>query len=1130
MTGNRIIPRLLLGFFLLSPLPLGVLAWLYTAAFERTLTQTVLTNLTSLADKKADQINTYLSERLQDGQMLARSDTAIRALDTLSPLAGSGTKPVSERYQAEEAGFRSFFYTQLDLGGYYDLLLTDLAGNVVLSVKHEQDYLSNLNTGPFRNSTLARAHREALALLGSRTTSAQPYAPSGNRPAIFIVTPVMRDGRPIGTVALQLNLDRLTGITTDNTGLGMTGETVLAQAEPDGALYVGPLNHVRDAAFHYHIPMPKVARPMQAALTGGHGSGLTRDYAGIDIIAAWRYLPALRWGMVVKMDTDEAFAPAHALRRYTYGALALLLLISAGVALLFGRSLVLPIHALTQVTRRIAGGDLTRRAEPTGCDEYRELASSFNLMADQIGTEKALLEERVAQRTAELQDSMSRYDRLVERIPSGVYTLRMRADGGMRFEYVSPRFCQIVGVAAADVMADVGAVTATLHPDDRDDFLARNIEAARNPGPFLWEGRCQVDQETRWLRIEATPTPASNGDSLWNGMVSDISEDKRNTQALEQARQTAEAANRAKSVFLANMSHEIRTPMNAILGLTELVLDSDLDAQQREFLSITLTSGRALLGILNDILDYSKIEAGRMAVEQVEMNVDTVLREVADLFSARIAEKGLEFRIDAAPEVPSRVLGDPLRLTQVLNNLIGNAIKFTNQGEIAVRVDAARIDADNLILRFSVRDTGIGIARAQAAHLFEAFTQADSSITRHYGGTGLGLAISQKLVHLMGGEIDATGIEGQGSTFSFTVRVGRAAGTAEATARRLDVPARPSVAARYPGARALLVEDNPLNQQVAAELLKKRGLSVSLASHGKEAIDQVRAAAFDIVFMDLHMPEMNGIEAAKAILALPVAAGLPIVAMTAAVFPEDRTRCQAAGMVDFIAKPIEMDRLDAVLAKWLAAWRKDEMQPIPTEPDAAMPDLPGFDTAAGLRRLEHNQALYRRLLLEFARTEADTPADLLPLLATGRNEAVAERLHRIKGLAANLGASALADATGRFEAELRAGAEPVSQTEFAHCLKQCVDGIRRGLPPAPRETGDAPDMASLLTTLRRLVPYLEQHELPPDELSAGLEKLARHGAANAPLHRLLGQLDEFNHDGALATLAAILASHGDPLP
>jgi HPt (histidine-containing phosphotransfer) domain-containing protein len=283
--------------------------------------------------------------------------------------------------------------------------------------------------------------------------------------------------------------------------------------------------------------------------------------------------------------------------------------------------------------------------------------------------------------------------------------------------------------------------------------------------------------------------------------------------------------------------------------------------------------------------------------------------------------------------------------------------------------------------------------------------------------------------------------------------------------------------------------------------------------------------------MDLHMPVMNGIEAARQILSRPETRHIPIVAMTAAVFPEDQARCEEAGMVDFIAKPVELERLDAVLAKWLADWRKDEPVPVSADRDqpAVMPDLPGFDTAAGLRRLESNMALYRRLLLEFARTESDAPAELASLLASGQIEPAAERLHRIKGLAANLGAPALADASGRFEAELRAGAEPATQAEFAQRLDQCTQGIRHGISPDLQDADDAVDSESLLTTLRRLVPFLEQHELPPDDLTTRLHELAHRSGAQTPLRRMLGQLDEFNHDGALATVAAIFATHGERL-
>lgn len=538
MIFDKIIPRLLLGFLLLSPLPLAGLAWLHSQAFEHALKTVELASLSSLADKKADQINAYVNERLVHSRLLAQLAVTLDALKTLPPVhAREGA--ASARYLSEERRYRDYFRTLFDRLDYYDLLFIDTAGNVVLSILHEPDFGSNLNTGPYRDSSLALAHHDAIALLDTQITVARAYTPSGGKPAIFVVAPARVAGKVVGTVALQLNLDRLTAVTSDATGLGQSGETVLAQRDGDEALYVGPLSHISAAAFRHRVPMKEVAQPMQEALAGGHGQGITRDYAGVEVIGAWRHLPALGWGMVVKMDTAEAFAPAYQLRKHTLAALALLLLAAGVTALLFGRSLVKPIRQLTLAARRIAAGDLNRRAPVEGMEETRQLARSFNLMADHIVEAQSTLEQRVEERTRDLQASKAQYEELTARIPVGVYRFLIRADGSMAFEYVSARFCQILNLAAEAILADASAAFALVHPDDLDEFVRLNQEAARTLQPFRWEGRFVVQGEARWLLIESTPSPLENGDSLWNGVMSDTTERKKMEEALRQERDFA---------------------------------------------------------------------------------------------------------------------------------------------------------------------------------------------------------------------------------------------------------------------------------------------------------------------------------------------------------------------------------------------------------------------------------------------------------------------------------------------------------------------------------------------------------------------------------------------------------------
>ncbi|CAH2031486.1 PAS domain-containing protein [Trichlorobacter ammonificans] len=631
-------------------------------------------------------------------------------------------------------------------------------------------------------------------------------------------------------------------------------------------------------------------------------------------------------------------------------------------------------------------------------------------------------------------------------------------------------------------------------------------------------------------------------------LVSDVTELKQTQRKLENLNEEllsrtaeAEGANQAKSEFLANMSHEIRTPMNAILGMTRLVLESDLNRQQRNFLSKVYSSSQALMGILNDILDYSKIEAGRLDIEHLPMDVTEVVRETAELFRPRLEEKGLRLTLELDTSLPELVIGDPLRLSQVLNNLLGNAVKFTETGEIGIRVETVPSDRDGngIILRFAVRDTGIGLSKEQADRLFQAFTQADGTITRKYGGTGLGLTICQRLVRLMGGDIQVSSTEGAGATFTFTILVTAAPAGSRPASRHIfheqellpaHVGEQNSTAGRLGGelenVHVLLVEDNRINQEVAAEFLRQRGATVTLADNGIEALELIQRPSFDAVLMDLHMPVMDGFEATRKIRELHDSAKLPVIAMTAAVMQEDRERCSAAGMVDFIAKPINPDELVQVLRRWLKpdspvpTPQPPEKQPPP--PDTVMPELPGFNTTAALRRMGGNIALLRSLLRQFSLEYGASTEGLSAFLEAGNIDQACHLVHTIKGAAGTLGATAIAEAAIALEEELRGNLPPVSFERFRREMSAAMATIDAALPaPAQPDVQpvatDAPPLAPLLA---ELAGYLREQELVPDRLLGSLQALAEAGD-NALLRTLLRQLDRFDHAGALATVARL---------
>ena len=823
----------------------------------------------------------------------------------------------------------------------------------------------------------------------------------------------------------------------------------------------------------------------------------------------------------------------------------------------------------------------------------------------------------------------------------------------------TPQLERIYGVEPGNYRGGFLEWNALLHPDDRARAGLAFRAALADPAVDMHRDEFRIVHPDGSLRVAQTvgriERDAQGRATRITGVHVDVT-------ALARARDEADAASQAKSDFLANMSHEIRTPMNAIIGMSHLALRTELTPRQRDYVAKIQQSGQHLLGILNDILDFSKVEAGKLDIESTPFELDNMMATVSGVVAEKATAKNLELVFDIVPEVPQQLVGDPLRLGQILINYVNNAVKFTEHGEIGIMVRVEReiapapdSEADpQVLLRFEVRDTGIGLSQEQMGRLFRSFEQADTSTTRRYGGTGLGLAISKQLATLMGGEVGVRSELGIGSTFWFTAQLrlgerhptlrapavdlrGRRAlvvddnahaasvlsemlehmalevttvhsgalavaaardaalgphafdfalldwrmpgmdglqtaaairalglarppqimivtaygrddvaegaqlvgiehlvfkpvgmsvlqdtlmraGRAAAPVARPAAPQRPSSAlAALRGAHVLLVEDNELNQQVASELLRDAGLVVDIADNGRAALQMVhaqtragRAPPYDVVLMDMQMPVMDGVTATLALRQDQRHAAMPILAMTANAMQADRERCLAAGMQDFIAKPIEPDAMWQALVRWVAPRADAAQAPTPPAPAAAdapstptsppatldLPEIAGLDTAAGLRRVLGKVALYRQLLTKFAAGQADAPRAIAQALQDG-DPATAERLaHTLKGVAGNLGATALQAQAAVLEEALRARqARPETDAALARTaasLQQLLDALRPHLgPPAATPTASAApaapaaapqDSAATAALLRRLGQLLEQGDVEAAEL------------------------------------------------
>ncbi len=692
-------------------------------------------------------------------------------------------------------------------------------------------------------------------------------------------------------------------------------------------------------------------------------------------------------------------------------------------------------------------------------------------------------------------------------------------------------------------------------------------------------------------------------------------------------------ATASKSAFLANMSHEIRTPMNAIIGMCHLALKTDLTDRQRDYLQKAQQSSQHLLGIINDILELSKVESGRLELEIGEFSLERLLIKVADLLGSKAESKGLELLFDVARDVPDALRGDALRLSQMLINYAGNALKFTEQGEIDIVVRVQEQTTQRVMLRFEVRDTGIGLSPAQIDNLFHSFQQADVSTTRKYGGTGLGLSITKVLALQMGGDVGVQSVPGKGSTFWFTVNlelgarntrrlelqndmrgrrvlivddvdnarqvysemlswmsfvVGTAkngeaalaelvradvaeqpydvvlldlhmpgmdgmsaarqmqvlpltrvpklimmtqnlgyeldaavagnsdvpigatlskpvapskmfdtliellAGSLRTMGDKVDVLADITPAALLPirGAHILLAEDNALNQQVASELLRDAGLTVEIADDGRIACDMVQAAwvagqPYDLILMDMQMPIMDGLEATRVILSNPSGAAVPIVAMTANAMASDKDKCMAAGMVDFVSKPIDPNTLLRTLLYWIkprnqaVGYADAPLEQAADEPaapvDALPPKIIGLDQAAGLRRVMGKQHRYLAMLKGFAESQAEVPEEIRQALVAHDVQRATRLAHTLKGLAGNIAAANVAQAAGAVEKALRGPGALLANDaligSLATQLSEQIAHIREALRDSP---GDAPSSADITADAQRIDELCQQ--------------------------------------------------------
>ena len=743
---------------------------------------------------------------------------------------------------------------------------------------------------------------------------------------------------------------------------------------------------------------------------------------------------------------------------------------------------------------------------------------------------------------SQLKESHKQLQKLSNAVENSPVTIVITDFRG-KIEYVNPKFTETTGYLPEEA---IGQTPRILNSGIQATEFYREMWATISAGEE-WRGDfCNRKKNGDLFWEHASISPIKDEQGVITHFVAikeDVTLQRQIADDLKIAQDAAHAANRAKSDFLANMSHEIRTPLNAIIGFSSLALDSSLPPLQHDYLQKVNTAGTVLLSLINDILDFSKIEAGQLKMEQISFKLKTTLDNGLALLQQKALDKGLTLRVETAPEVDPFLVGDPHRLGQIIVNLLGNAIKFTaSGGKITLLTSRLKQEKGRVQLKFSIRDTGIGLSAEQVAKLFQPFTQADGSTSRQFGGTGLGLSISKQLVELMEGEICCESTLGQGSHFCFTAWFGIAQEKDMEQDLASDIKQLSSKRRffNFSGANILLVEDNETNQCLAIELLKKTGATVELAVNGKEAVAMIISGGtkYDLVLMDIQMPVMDGYEATRLIRAESHFSTLPIIAMTAHAMQDEKQKILKHGLDAVIAKPIDVQAMLETIGSFLG--KQATVLPLaeisaapPTVTEPVIPNIAGLDIAAALRRLDGNKKLYLLALRFFLKDYSDAATATREALIAGNTELAGRKAHSIKGIAGTLGAVELEKMAQALENAIASGEPPASISaaleRFSTELERLVATLKKHPQAAPLgEDSTLPyslDLAVVTPILNKLLDYIKVMDGKAERyLDDYQSELA--GLPKQEMRQLNTHLKNFNFTAAGEAIMSLSAQHG----